>query len=98
MNGGIVSMRIEQTPAFKRDLKRYKKKHYDITKVRTVVEYIVDNNTDVLKTKYNDHSLTGSWQGYRELHIEADWLLIYRINNDTVTLVLTRMGKHDDLF
>ncbi|MGC3443564.1 type II toxin-antitoxin system YafQ family toxin [Enterococcus faecalis] len=30
--------------------------------------------------------------------MEADWLLIYRINNDTVTLVLTRMGKHDDLF
>ena len=91
-------MKIEQTPAFKRDLKRYKKKHYNISKLRTVVEYIAKRNTNLLQTKYKDHSLTGDWQGYRELHIESDWLLIYRIDNNVIKLVLTRMGKHDDLF
>ncbi len=51
-----------------------------------------------LKTFYKDHSLKGNWQGYRELHIEDDWLLIYKIEKESITLVLTRTGKHDDLF
>ncbi|MDR1766452.1 MAG: type II toxin-antitoxin system YafQ family toxin, partial [Lachnospiraceae bacterium] len=25
-----------------------------------------------------DHALKGEWAGYRECHIEPDWLLIYR--------------------
>ena len=44
-----------------------------------------------------DHALTGNWNGYRELHIEADWLLIYRIEEDELELVLTRTGSHDDI-
>lgn len=91
-------MKIRQTPAFKRDLKRYKKKHYDITKVKVAVECIISKDTYKLKTFYKDHSLKGNWQGYRELHIEYDWLLIYKIEKESITLVLTRTGKHDDLF
>ncbi|OJG30860.1 hypothetical protein RT42_GL000983 [Enterococcus cecorum DSM 20682 = ATCC 43198] len=79
-------------------MKRYKKKHYDITKVKVAVECIISKDTYKLKTVYKDHSLKGNWQGYRELHIEDDWLLIYKIEKESITLVLTRTGKHDDLF
>lgn len=54
-------MKIRQTPAFKRDLKRYKKKHYDITKVKVAVECIISKDTYKLKTVYKDHSLKGNW-------------------------------------
>ncbi|MBL3911260.1 type II toxin-antitoxin system mRNA interferase toxin, RelE/StbE family [Bifidobacterium longum] len=37
-------------------------------------------------------------QGGRELHIEGDWLLIYRIDHGELCLVLTRTGSHDALF
>ena len=43
-----------------------------------------------------DHPLSGEWNEYRDLHIEPDWLLIYRIDGDT--LKLARTGTHDDIF
>ena len=43
-----------------------------------------------------DHSLRGDWTGYRDLHIEPDWLLIYRVQGDD--LLLARTGTHADLF
>ena len=53
---------------------------------------------ETLPSKYRDHALTGNYIGYRECHILPDWLLIYKIEADTLTLVLTRTGSHSDLF
>ncbi len=55
-------------------------------------------NKQLLSTKYRDHPLTGNWKGYREIHIEGDWLVIYRVEKQELQLVLTRTGSHDDLF
>lgn len=51
-----------------------------------------------LPVKYKDHALTGNYTGFRECHILPDWLLIYKIETNTLTLVLTRTGSHSDLF
>ena len=51
-----------------------------------------------LDDKYKDHSLIGKYKGLRECHIEPDWLLIYYVENNTLTLVLSRLGSHSDLF
>ena len=45
-----------------------------------------------------DHELTGNWVGHRECHIQPDWLLIYRIEDDVLVLTLARTGTHSDLF
>ena len=45
-----------------------------------------------------DHALTGNYIGHRECHILPDWLLIYKIESDILTLTLTRTGSHSDLF
>lgn len=34
----------------------------------------------------------------RECHIEADWLLIYKIYDDAMVLVAVRTGSHSELF
>jgi mRNA interferase YafQ len=52
----------------------------------------------VLAPKYKDHALKGRWAGFRECHIRPDWLLVYRIDRQILTLVLTRTGTHSDLF
>jgi mRNA interferase YafQ len=59
---------------------------------------IVDEirNRESLDARHRDHSLVGDWLGYRECHAQADWLLIYRIDDDTV--YLARTGTHSDLF
>jgi len=49
-----------------------------------------------LEEKYRDHPLTGNWRGYRDCHIQPDWLLIYRIAD--VELQLIRTGSHAELF
>lgn len=51
-----------------------------------------------LDKKHLDHPLTGEWRGFRELHIEPDWLLIYEITSDKKTVIFTRTGTHSDLF
>ena len=48
--------------------------------------------------KKKDHELTGDWVGHRECHIQPDWLLIYRIEDDVLVLTLARTGSHSDLF
>lgn len=45
-----------------------------------------------------DHALSGNWTGYRECHIQPDWLLIYKYNNNDLILTLARTGTHSDLF
>lgn len=91
-------MQIKFTPTFKRDFKRYKKKHFDMGKLNKVIHLLIDRNTDILRTQYKDHALKGKWHGFRELHIEGDWLLIYQIDSDELILTLFRTGSHDDLF
>ena len=51
-----------------------------------------------LPEKNRDHDLSGDWVGHRECHIQPDWLLIYRIEDDVLVLTLARTGTHSDLF
>jgi hypothetical protein len=41
-------------------------------------------------------SVDCDWNGFRDLHIEPDWLLLYRIEGDELQLAGT--GTHSDLF
>jgi len=43
-----------------------------------------------------DHSLSSNWKGCRDLHIEPDWLLIYRLTGNVIRF--ERTGSHSDLF
>ncbi|WP_407711855.1 type II toxin-antitoxin system YafQ family toxin [Bullifex porci] len=45
-----------------------------------------------------DHALTGDYIGFRECHIQPDWLIVYRIDNDELLIFLSRTGTHADLF
>lgn len=79
---------------FKRDVKRAKRRGKYLAKLRPPLTALIQQ--DPLPARYRDHSLRGSWLGYREIHIEPDWLLIYRVKGDELQLV--RTGSHADLF
>jgi len=51
-----------------------------------------------LEIKHQDHQLNGNYIGYRECHVEPDWLLIYRIDEKSNTIYFVRTGTHSDLF
>ncbi|EGO9937606.1 TPA: type II toxin-antitoxin system YafQ family toxin [Enterococcus faecium] len=88
---------IEFTPSFKRDYKRMMKKHYDETEFRKVINLLVKQEQEVLRTKYKDYALQGNWKGFRELHIQSDWLLIYKIDGKKLILTLVRTGSHNKI-
>lgn len=79
---------------FKRDVKRAKKRGKDMRKLRDVLTLLIEQRP--LPKRCKDHSLVGTWNGYRDCHIEPDWLLIYRVEGDT--LLLARTGTHADVF
>lgn len=80
--------------AFKRDLKRIAKRGHDRPKLDAVVDLI--RSGEPLPEARRDHVLKGEWHGWRECHIEPDWLLIYQATDDEV--ILARTGTHADLF
>ena len=84
---------ISRTPTFEHDWKRLRRKHYDSAKLRKAIQTLMAEDADTLIHTYRDHSLKGEWAGFRELHIEGDWLLIYRIDHGELCLVLTRTGN-----
>ena len=53
---------------------------------------------EALPENNRDHELSGNWVGHRECHIQPDWLLVYRIEDDVLVLTLARTGTHSDLF
>ncbi len=63
-------------------------------KLRAVLLMLIQETP--LPVEYLDHPLRGNWNGYRDLHIESDWLLIYRVQGDE--LQLARTGTHADVF
>lgn len=90
---------VFRTTQFKKDFKvLLKKKHYSPDKLKQAIDTLMAQNKQLLSTKYRDHPLTENWKGYREIHIEGDWLVIYRVEKQELQLVLTRTGSHDDLF
>ena len=82
------------TPEFKKDLKRMKKRGKPPMKLWKVVELLLSGKP--LPGNYDDHELEREWEGHRECHIEADWLLIYKMEDKR--LFLTRTGTHRELF
>lgn len=81
---------------FKKDLKLAKKRGLKINHLKEVIDTLT--NRQPLNEKYRDHNLSGEYSGFRECHIEPDWLLIYRVENRELELFLFRTGSHSDLF
>jgi len=82
------------TKKFQKDLKRVKKRNKDTVKLKAVVTILL--RQEKLPARYKNHRLTGNLVGKLELHIEPDWLLIYKSDSNSVTFIST--GSHSDLF
>ena len=84
------------TGKFKKSLKLAKKRGCDLKLLDKVITML--QNDIPLEEKYRDHELKGRYQGFRECHIQPNWLLIYLKENEVLTLTLVDTGTHADLF
>lgn len=83
-----------RTSAFKADVKRQQRCGKDMNKLKTLITLLV--NEQEIPAEYEDHPLQGNWRGYRDAHMEGDWILIYRVDGED--LRLARTGTQQDIF
>jgi len=79
---------------FKKDFKRIIKQGKNTQEITHILSLLIEEKP--IPEKYKDHPLIGDHSGYRELHIAPDWLLVYKIEDNTLTLA--RTGSHSELF
>ncbi len=87
-------MRVTQSKQFSKDLKVQQKRGKDLQKLKDLIALLLSE--EALPVRNRDHALTGNWFGWRDCHLEPDWLLIYKKSADE--LKLGRTGSHSDLF
>ena len=88
--------RVQWTNRFKKDYQLCQNRGLDIKLLDEVISLLAEGGE--LPAKYKDHRLTGEWKDFKECHIKPDWLLIYSVQNQILTLTLSRTGSHSDLF
>lgn len=81
---------------FKKDYAKAIKRGCKPENLQVVLDLLVREQP--LPPKYCDHPLAGNYRGYRECHIQPDWLLIYKVEGQKLLLTLARTGTHSDLF
>lgn len=91
-----MELKVKYSNRFKKGLRLAVKRGLDITLLEDIVVKLKLRTP--LDEKYKDHALSGNYKGYRECHIQPDWLLIYLIEDDILTLTLVDTGTHADLF
>lgn len=91
-----MTYEVKWTNKFKRSYKLMKRRGFDMTLLRLVIYKLQCG--ELLEERYKDHELKGKLKGFRECHILPDWLLIYLIEKNILTLTLVDTGSHADLF
>ena len=85
---------LSTTTQFDRDLKRQVKRGKRMEKLHAVIDLLQTHQA--LPPSQRDHALTGDRKGWRDCHVEPDWVLIYKIKGGV--LILGETGTHSDLF
>ena len=90
-----ILLELKRTAQFRKDLKLVVKRRLNIDLLDDIIQTLRERKP--LDPKYRDHALTGNYAGFRECHIQPDWLLIYMIDEKNLILTASRTGTHSDL-
>lgn len=91
-----MSYKIYWTSSFKRDYKRLMRRGKRWELAEAALAYLCRGQA--LPARYHDHALTGDYAGFREFHVQPDWLIVYKLDDGALVLTLMRTGTHSDLF
>ena len=90
-----MKYRVYRTTRFRKSLQKLLRRGKDIDKLEAVVQML--SNGIALPPQYRDHALVGDLVGFRDCHVENDWVLLYKIQDDVLILTLADTGTHSDL-
>ena len=86
---------LKTTTQFKKDYKKCKKRGLDLSLLEDIINQLLEGKP--LDVKHRDHALTGNYKGFRECHIQPDWLLIYASDDEQLIVTAVRTGSHSEL-
>ena len=89
-------LNLQTTAQYRRDRRLAVKRGFEMWRLDEVVQTLLEEKQ--LAPQYLDHALIGGYSGFRECHIQANWLLIYAIDSENLILIVSRTGTHSDLF
>lgn len=90
---------VERSNLFKKDVKKAQKQtasKRDLEELKNIMKMLGEDKP--LPPEKRDHNLVGSWVGYRECHIQPDFLLIYKKDDKDNSIRFERLGTHSELF
>ena len=88
--------KVKYSSKFKKNYKLAKKRGMDVQLLEEIIDKL--RRQIPLEKRYKDHELKGRYKGFRECHIQPDWLLVYLVEDDVLVLTLVDTGTHADLF
>ncbi len=95
--------KVTYSTHFERDIKKCKKRHWDIDALKQAINDLLVSDKVALRTSYRDHALGGDLAGYRAIHIDSAsnppkdiWVLMYRVKDKEIFLV--RTGTHAEVY
>jgi mRNA interferase YafQ len=90
---------VERSNLFKKDVNKAQKQtapKRDLEELKKVMKMLAEDTP--LPPEKREHNLVGSWIGYRECHVQSDFLLIYKKNDTENSIRFERVGSHSGLF
>lgn len=91
-----MSYRIYTSKKFDKALKKCVKRGMNMSKLQKAVDLLRD--TGSLPPEYRPHKLSGDYADCWECHVQADWLLIWKQDDERLVLLMLDTGTHSDLF
>lgn len=94
----MTKYEVKYANAFKKSLKKITKQGKNLDKMFFIIGKLA--NKEPLEQKYRNHNLINDryYKNCGECHIEPDWLLIYRYEENQLILLLVETGSHSELF
>jgi len=90
-----IKYTIRYEKLYRKQYRQLEKRGYDMSLIDDTVLKLASGET--LSAKYLDHPLKGKKKGYRDCHIQGDWVLVYKIDKGILTLILFETGTHSDI-
>jgi mRNA interferase YafQ len=92
----LLEIRIEKS--FKKDIQRNQKCGKNTKNDFEILKIIISQlqNQEFIDMIYKRHFLKGDLLGFESIHIKNDWLLIFKIDENYLTLVM--LGSHSQVY
>jgi mRNA interferase YafQ len=82
--------------AVQKDVIKARKRGKNLDKLKSLLRLLIHQTP--LHETYQDHPLRENRKGYRDAHVEPDWLLLYRVDGEEFQLVRTGTGDGERLY